>query len=443
MRLTFILLCCVVAAGAQTSKIHTEGEVTALAFASSEATLPFWFSTNQFNRIGSGSDYSLNAAITSSFAFSEGHTLSLGASGAYRNGFEEEFQRIDLYVNYRNNWFDITVGARRDPLQLDGLSATNQNFLWSQNARPLPGIKLEAPGWQRLTNGLYLDWSIAHYIMNDERFVEDTWVHSKDLALKWDINERHSIQFKLQHIAQWAGTSPLAGEQPNDIEAFFDVFIASRSNEELPGNALGNHMGTYFVQYELEASQGKFSFYHEHPFEDGSGTRLANFPDGVWGISYAPVNKKLFSRLVYEFITTEDQSGSVTGSGNDRYFSNKLYRTGWAYEQTIIGFPFFFFDKTRVIDIDTTPIINDVVQVHHFAANGYFGRFAWIIKSSISKNSGTLREPFSPSWNNWYNFISLGYDAKEYGLFTLIAGADTSNVADDNFGAGIQYSYKF
>ena len=45
--------------------------------------------------------------------------------------------------------------------------------------------------------------------------------------------------------------------------------------------------------------------------------------------------------------------------------------------------------------------------------------------------------------NNWYNFISLSYDAKEYGLFTLIAGADTSNVANDNLGAGIQYSYKF
>lgn len=428
---------------AQESGIQTSGEVNASAYFSSGDVLPFWFYTSTFNRVGSMSDYSLNASVSFSYEINDDHTLEAGASGTYRNGFSDEFQRIDLYLGYTNRWFDLSIGARRDEVLLDGLSASNQNFIWSQNARPLPGVKLQAPGWVRITNGLFIDWSIAHYFMNDSRYVDDTRVHAKDFSVKWNINSTNAVKFKIQHVAQWGGTSPTQGEQPNDLEAFFDVFRASRSNEELPGNALGNHLGSYLIEYELNQEIGSWTIYHEHPFEDGSGTRLANFPDGVWGISFAPNDKRIFSRVLYEFITTKDQSGSGTGSGFDRYFSNRLYRTGWAYEQTIIGFPFITFDPSRVIDEETTPISNDVVQLHHFAANGFFGKFAWVLKSSVSTNSGTLRQPFPEKLKNWYNVLSVSYDAEAYGLITLITGADMSNLAEDNFGAGIQYSYKF
>jgi hypothetical protein len=369
-----------------------------------------------------------------------------GISGVVRNGFVNEFQRIDLFAGYRNNWIEATLGSKRPELLLNGLSATNHNFLRSGNARPLPGLILEAPYWVRIADGLSFDWGIAHYVMNDERYVEDTWVHFKELAVKWEINDKNAIKFKIQHAAQWAGTSPIYGKQPNDLDAFVDVFMAKRGGDNSTigdqANAIGNHLGTYLLEYQLKQSSGNFLFYHEHPLEDGSGTRLANFPDGVWGLYFQPSNKKFFSGVLYEFITTKDQSG-MTGTGFDRYFSNRLYRTGWAYEQTIIGFPFITFDPNVVITEETTPIVNDVVQVHHIAANGYFGKFAWLVKTSIVQNSGTLRMPFSPKLNNWHNFFSLSYNAEEYGVFTVLTGVDFSNLADNNFGAGVEYSYKF
>ena len=431
----------------QDQGVVTNGEVSAATFISSEDNLPFWFYTNQHNQIGATSDFQLSASVASYYNINENHRIGAGVSGVYRNGVMDEFQRINLFANYTNRWIEVTLGSKEEEIQLEGLSATNQNFLWSGNARPLPGVKLEAPGWVRIVNGVYLDWGIGHFVLNDDRFVDDAWVHFKDLGVKWEIDTSNTIKFKIQHVAQWAGNSPLFGSLPDDFNTYVDVFFAKRGDEDAtPGdqiNAVGNHLGSYLLQYELSQPFGSFIFYHEHPFEDGSGTRLANFPDGVWGISYAPNNKKVFSRIVYEFITTKDQSGSGTGTGFDRYFSNRLYRTGWAYEQTIIGFPFMTFDPTRTLEGLNTPIINDVIQLHHIGVNGSFGKFAWMLKSSYSRNFGTLREPFPETLSNWYNVLTVSYDAEAYGIITLITGADTSNLADDNFGAGLQYSYKF
>jgi hypothetical protein len=444
----FLLLFCLICYNmvSQNGGIVTSGSVSASGFISSEEQLPFWFFTNTSNTISGASDGALTATVRSVYDFNNS-TVFAGLSGALRNGFDDEFQRIDLHIGYRNNWIEATLGPKRQEQVLNGLSATNKNFLWSGNNRPLPGILIKAPRWMKITNDLSLDWGIGHYVMNDDRFVPDTWVHFKDLTLKWDINESNSLLFKIQHVAQWGGNSPIFGEQPNDLEAFFDVFLAKRGGDEATAgdqiNAVGNHLGSYLLEYELSQASGDFIFYHEHPFEDGSGTRLANFPDGVWGVSFAPVNKKLFSRVLYEFITTKDQSGSGSGTGFDRYFSNKLYRTGWAYEETIIGFPFFVFDPNVIITEDTTPIVSDLVQLHHFAANGGFGNFAWLFKSSISNNQGTLRERFSMKLKNWYNYLSLSYNTTAYGAFTVVLGADFSNLAEDNFGAGLSYTFTF
>jgi hypothetical protein len=446
MRFVYLFCFVTITVISQNNGVKTQGSISTSAFVSSEEQLPFWLYTNTANEFSANTDLAVSARLTSAYDFGNNRIFA-GISGAYRDGFEDRFQRIDLYAGYMNKWIEATIGAKQREVKLNGLSATNQNFLWSGNTRPLPGVFLEAPEWVRIANGFYLDWGIGHYVLNDERYVNDTWVHFKELLLRWDINEQNSLKFKLQHIAQWGGDSPVYGEISRDFETFVDVFLARRGGEGLivgdQLNAVGNHIGSYMLEYELGGSYGDFLFYHEHPFEDGSGTRLANFPDGVWGLSFAPKSKKVFSRILYEFITTKDQSGMVEASGFDRYFSNKIYRTGWAYEETIIGFPFFIYDPSVVITEETTPIIGDVVQLHHFGVNGFFGKFAWTFKTSIATNSGTLITPFNKDLNNWFNFLSLSYNADKYGVITVLTGADFSNITDDAFGAGLEYSYKF
>src|SRR5690606_3877591 len=153
--------------------------------------------------------------------------------------------------------------------------------------------------------------------------------------------------------------------------------------------------------------------YHEHPFEDGSGTRFANFPDGVWGIYFKPNNQKIISSILYEYIDTADQSGSATASGFDGYFGNSIYRSGWTYEENVIGLPFILFDKNVEINSENTPFINNRSKIHHFGIAGEFSKFQWKLKSTYTTYLGTYRKPFTPEWKYLYNYASLAYNSEK------------------------------
>jgi hypothetical protein len=339
------------------------------------------------------------------------------------------------------------VGSKKQEEVLDGLSATNQNFLWSGNARPLPGILLEANNPLKISNTFALDWGIGHYELNDNRFVDGTHVHYKRLGLITTFNENHKLTAKIQHYAQWGGTSKSLGKLENSTKDFINVFFAHNSeeigveNDKI--NKVGNHLGTYSLIYENRNSFGSFSVYHDHPFEDGSGTRLANFPDGIWGVYFVPKRTKIISSVLYEYIYTMNQSGISVGSGIDNYFFNGIYRSGWSYEKNIIGLPFIIFEKNVEITEKYSPIISNRSKTHHFGVMGEFSKFQWKLKSTYAKYLGTYRKPFFPEWKYWYNYGSLSYKSERLGTFTVLGGADFSNIDDTLIGGGIAYSYSF
>jgi hypothetical protein len=422
------------------------GSVETKAILSSENENPFWFHTNTNYVLGELTNLSATAELKASLTYSK-FKLNAGAAVYGRDGVENNVQRRDLYLQFENSWLLATVGPKKQKEMLDGLSATNQNFLWSGNARPLPGILLEANNPLKISNTFGLDWGIGHYELNDNRFVDGTHVHYKRLALITTFNENHKLTAKIRHYAQWGGTSPVYGDLKDEFKDFFKIFFAANSTEigleNETKNAIGNHLGSYMLTYEFKNKLGEFSIYHEHPFEDGSGTRLANLPDGVWGIYFKPENQKIISSVLYEYIDTSDQSGNKSVSGFDGYFGNNLYRSGWTYEENIIGAPFILFDKSIVIDGDNTAFISNRSKVHHFALMGAFSKFQWKLKSTYTKYLGTYRKPFFPEWKYWYNYGSLSYKSEKLGTFTVLGGADFSNIADTLIGGGIAYSYSF
>ena len=422
------------------------GSIDTKAIVSNENENPFWFHTNTNYEIGDLTNLAATGTLKTSLEFSS-FKLNAGATIYGRDGVEDAVQRRDLFVQFENSWLYATIGAKKQKEVLDGLSAINQNFLWSGNARPLPGILLEANNPIKISNTFGIDWGIAHYELNDERFVDGVHVHYKKLALITNFNENNKLTAQLQHFAQWGGTSPVYGNLKDGFKDFINVFFALNSEEiGIEGetiNKVGNHLGSYFLNYELKNKFGKFSIYHEHPFEDGSGTRFANFPDGVWGIYFKPQNQKIISSVLYEYIDTSDQSGISVGSGFDGYFGNNIYRSGWTYEQNVMGAPFILFDKDVVITADNSPFISNRSKVHHFGLAGGFKNFQWKIKSTYAKYLGTYRTPFYPEWKYWYNYASLSYKTEKYGTFSIMGGVDASNVSPTLAGGGIEYNYSF
>lgn len=422
------------------------GELTTSVVFSGEEAIPFWMHANTNYDRGSETSFTGLAAVKAVYSF-DNSFFEGGVTAYYRDAVQDEFQRKHLYIRYQNSWLKVTAGAKQQDLEANGLSVTNKNFLWSTNARPLPGLIIEASDPLKLNNTFAIDWGIGHYRLNDDRFVTDVNVHYKRLGLIATFDDRNKATVRLQHFAQWAGTSPVIGELPSDFEAYFDVFFARKrtlvSNNITYQNALGNHLGTYFFEFEHTNAAGTFNFYHEHPFEDGSGTRFANFPDGVWGVQFRPSATHVITAILYEYVDTSDQSGSGAASGIDGYFGNNVYRSGWSYEQNVIGFPFILFDPTIEINDRTSPYINNRSKVHHMGVSGTFKKIDWKLKTTISQNLGTYRKPFVPTLKNWFNFASFSYLTEKYGRFTVLGGADFSNLSDTNFGAGAAFSYSF
>ncbi len=412
---------------------------------SSEDNNPFWLSHNNYYKISSETTYAGFAQWKGEYELNEKSGLFASISGYYRDGVRDELQRKELNLTYKNRWLKVTLGSEVRPDPTHGLSATGKNFIWSPNARPLPGLIVEANEPLKLGQSFLLDWGIAHYLLNDDRYVDDTKVHYKRLALQWNINEKNSIRGQLQHFAQWGGTSPQYGKLESDLEAFVDVFFASQPKSSVVEgeavNALGNHLGSYLLDYMFTNGAGRFSLYHEHPFEDGSGTGLANFPDGVWGVHFQPEKQTIFTGILYEYIDTTNQSANQIG--NDNYFSNNLYRSGWTYEGNIIGMPFILTDPNKVIDESNTPILSNRVVAHHFGFSGKFHTLDWQLKSSFVQNLKSYFNPLSKDLNFWYNYLSLLYTSELYGMFQVTAGLDAGNEIDTTFGVGLSYAYSF
>ncbi len=423
-----------------------EGEVGTKIIVTNKDDNPFWFHTNTNYGVGPLTNLSVTAQINASLNYST-FKINAGAAAFGRDGVKDAIQRRDLYLQFENSWLLATAGAKKQEEVLDGLSATNQNFLWSGNARPLPGILIEANNPFRISNTFGIDWGIAHYVLNDNRFVVGTRVHYKHLALITKFNESNTLIAKVQHYAQWGGKSPTYGNLNDSFKDFAVVFFAlNNSNGEIDNermNKLGNHLGTYFIEYKTKLQVGEFSIYHEHPFEDGSGTALANFPDGVWGIYFRPKNQLIISSILYEYIDTVDQSGIAVASGFDSYFGNGIYRSGWTYEKNIIGIPFILFNKDIEINEENTFAISNRSKVHHFAVMGAYSQFQWKFKSTYSKYLGTYGAPLYPEWKYWYNYGSLSYKTEKLGIFTAMGGVDFSNITSTVFGAGLAYSYQF
>lgn len=423
-----------------------KGGINALAMLSNEEQVPFWFHTNTNGAVGEFTNLSVIGDFTATLSFNK-FKINGGASIFGRDGVANNIQRRDLYIQFENSWLLATVGPKKQTEKLDGLSATNQNFLWSGNARPLPGILVEANNPLKISNTFGVDWGIGHYQLNDERYVKNTLVHYKRLALITTFNDNHKLKAQIQHFAQWGGTSPESGKLKNGFKDFVNVFFAHTpekyKTEDGILNTLGNHLGSYLLEYEFNSNFGSFSAYHEHPFEDGSGTRLANFPDGVWGVYFKPKKQQIISSVLYEYIDTSDQSGGNGSSAIDSYFSNIIYKSGWTYEENVMGVPFILYNKNLPLTETIPRYISNRSKTHHFGISGNFSNFEWKIKSTYTKYLGTYRNPFSPEWKYWYNYGSVAYKTEKIGVFKIMGGVDFSNVSNTLVGGGIEYSYSF
>ncbi|MCM4158751.1 capsule assembly Wzi family protein [Antarcticibacterium flavum] len=420
------------------AQVRFEGNFTGKGIAFSGEESPFWMHSNQRGRMNELSNVSSLLGGIASYNITENARFSLGAGVLYQDGYIDDLQLDEAYLGFQNTWLAVHVGRKQRADLYRGLSATNENIIWSLNARPMPGISLRTTRpvmfWPEA--GLGFQASLEEFITDDDRHVQDTRVHHKSFHLVLD-KPKFQVSVGLEHFAQWAGTSPTFGKLPGSFDDYLRVFSGKEGSDDVEGqevNALGNHLGSYVAGVKTSIQNYNVEFIYNHIFEDGSGRRLGNTPDGRYGIFITDKEPgKWVDAFMYEFFYTKHQSRTSSGTdGADNYFNNNLYRSGWTYENRILGVPFIFLDEERF------RVINNIVAAHHVGISGKGFNMPYRLLTSYRKNygakgGGQLRSDILSTYLdlNVYQSILNVY---------LLLGADFSTIASPNFAAGVQVS---
>ncbi len=416
-------------------------------FSSEES--PFWMHTNYRGRLDEKSHFfGLFSSKVTMDLNSDSYT-EFGAGALYKDGYDDGFKLDQVYFNYVSPKIGIVIGKKQRKDLFQGLSASNENILWSLNAAPMPGIRFftrDPLFISKEDHGIGVMASLEEYLMDDDRYIRDTRVHHKSLHLVYRSEEDFQIDVGVQHFVQWAGYSEEFGQLPNSWADYIRIFTGMASEGDVGNgqevNALGNQIGSYEIKVKTKIRDVDFQFLYNHIFEDASGMKGGNLPDGRYAV-YFEDNRDTFwgtswlKAFMYEFYYTKNQSRTRKSSeedGADNYFNNNLYRSGWTYNNQVLGMPFILLNDNRF------RIGTNITTVHHLGLKGKaFEQYPYRFLLSYRKNYGVKNSFFSETREILSSLIELDLVSDNYSLKAQI-GADISSYEDANFGVGINFS---
>ncbi len=421
-------------------------EINIKGLASTEERLPFWLHNNQRGRVSKDGNISSWVSGKKALFLSDDSYLVFGAGALFKDGKGESLVIDELYGHFQNSWMYATLGRKQRPEGYNGISSSNASILWSLNARPMPGIQVGTthPIFVLGDQGLGFEGSWNEYLMGNNRVVEGARLHHKNLRF---VFRAGSWQMKagIQHMVQWAGESPRYGPQPDSFQDYLTIITGGAGGADATEgdqmNALGNTLGGYEFFLSKTFRDFKLEFFYNHLFEDGTGTRFVNKPDGRYGIYYETENKdKFVNSFIYELTYTENQSYQTLGIHKyDNYFNNGVYNSGWTYNQRTIGSPFFIPNNNGV------GIRNNKFTAHHLGIGGqfsnYFNNYPYRFLLSYSRNDGTYFNRYRPKQDVFYGFFDLRLLQTSFDVNVQL-GVEYNNYNSPIYGGGVHLVYK-
>jgi len=325
--------------------------------------------------------------------------------------------------------------------------------IWSSNARPVPQISISTNDYIPVpfSRGLAeFKGGMSHGWLGDNQFVSDLLMHHKYLYLRTGGKFPIRFEYGLQHFAQWGGvsTDPEIGRLPSDFKAFRKIFFSQGQYAYAPVeesiNAIGNHLGSHNFKISYTGKIINLDLYLQTIFEDNSGQRMRNFPDGLWGLSISSGNRHFISKVLVEYLNTTDQSGTshahysngdlIIDGGNDDYFNHYIYG-GWIYRGTSMGTPLI--TSPELVPSTSGEIFaNNKVKALHLGLEGKIGKIDYRSLYTFSLNYGTNILPFEyVKEQHSFLFEAKVKDILPWDLnFSSSIFADIGELLGNNFG---------
>ncbi len=427
---------------------------------------PFWLQHNRRDLIPETSGVQAGLLAEGERPLSDRINLQWGGE-VYGSGDatirDRPLHQAYLGLQYRN--WQLRGGLWAETVGITDPDLSAGPSIWSQNARPMPKIKIEltdftsvplTDGWMQVMGGFSHGW------FEGGRVVEDFYLHEKYAYAKIGKSGYPELYAGLIHMGQWGGYDTRRfGQLPVGFRDFLRIFMGEEGGESSPqtwqNNRFGNSLGSWQAGIYLQRGQWEFLVNKETIFEDGSGLKLWSPEDGVQGINIryhhgaeasgtyragstgatrtllpaaSSTSRHLaVSGFTYEFWHTKSQSGPGRQNrpsdwegdplydedghrfgGRDNYFNHAVYRQGWSYYGRTIGVPFI------THDIESGRMINNRMIGHHLGLMHQAGRWGVRALYSWTKNYGAYdfpnntEGPFDEPLTQNYTMLSVYTD---------------------------------
>ena len=374
------------------------------------------------------------------------------------------------YLGYKYRAITVYTGLKEDVFGNHFSDLSAGGALWSKNSQPMPVAYLGIPDYATIpfTFGrLETMGGILHgWLGTKDQYVQNSYLHYKYFLLRLRIISTLKFSFGLHHAVQWGGVSPTDGNLGSGFKEFRWAFSSSSSDGTIGPqgekiNAYGNSVSSYNAAIEYRFASFLVKMYYQNFCEDSNGRVVTfgwnyfhvggdwkNRPDGIFGFLLKNSNEEcMFQSFLFEYIHTSNQSGDPTKSGNDNYYNNYVYQTGWTYRQMTIGTPLI----TSPVYTNTISIVNNSVIAFHSGVKLRLNNDLLTCLATYSINKGlTIDQPrdiytFPAAKKQFSSYIEYLHElqSRPNMFIGLEAGLDLGAMYGDNFGVRIKIKKVF
>ncbi|RYY53773.1 MAG: hypothetical protein EOO09_16815 [Chitinophagaceae bacterium] len=424
--------------------------------AASEEYQPLWSSAN---RNGTINDRKVD--LSTYLRFSNKHRLfSKDSAGerprsglnvdyaleVYNNDqFNKTFLGLGFLRLEKNGWSLIGGRYIDNPSRLDQTLSSGSLGI-STNALPIPRVGIAVTEFKNipLTNGwLQFKGSFSHGWMGSDRYL-DSWLHEKSFFLR--VGKRKlKLYGGLQHFAEWGGRRP-GISLDRDLQGFIAVLFVHESGDGgglpasyRPGRA-GDQRGLIEAGFEWENDEIRLHGYNQSPFETGIGIDVRNI-DRLAGLTLEFKKQTGIRKILVEFIHTKQMEDY--GREVHSYYNNGVYKTGWEYQERIIGTPLmtnrirtgYYFPDAGIQPFDWDAPANSIPGSQNILNNrivglhlGLSSTLMQVVNSTTrftyTKNYGTFQQTvYSPSKTQYYAIQEFGFHLPSTRFDLKVGGA--------------------
>jgi hypothetical protein len=276
------------------------------------------------------------------------------------------------YIRGRFKKWELWAGRRKEVYGIGDTSNTSGIYAWSGNAIPTPKIQFGTSDYINLFNGwIGVHMTYSHGWLDNQGAVINSYLHQKSLYGRiGKPNSLFSVFGGLNHNATWGGenkvkTGGIFDKYPSGLNTYFYVItlLKDRNIVSIDPNSTwddtngfyGNHLGSFDMAIKYHPSWGEILLYKQTAYETGRALSLAQFNDGLVGLSLKLKNIKLVNSVTIEYLYTANQGNFISGFAQlfkirdphlveiENYYNNT--RGGWQYMGKGIGSPLVIIDR--------------------------------------------------------------------------------------------------